>query len=188
MTVPWTPLLSLVFAECPGWLELRAFPSTARIFLRPDDDAGIARFVVQHQEQDCYFGVATRRDPHAAHPGALANCAHLGVLFADVDFKTTPEPDVRARLARLAPFGPAAIVASGGGWHLYFGLREPLVLPDEAPVAKTALRRLARTLGGDLSAAEPARILRLPGTVNFKPTYGTPRRVSLIESHGRTTV
>jgi hypothetical protein len=42
-----------------------------------------------------------------------------------------------------------------------------------------ALRRLARTLGGDLSAAEPARVLRVPGTTNFK-LYGTPRPVQLV--------
>jgi hypothetical protein len=176
---PWTSLFRRVFADCPGWLELRAFPSKARVFLPPDDDAGIAHFVRQHAEQDLYFGCASRRDPQTTHPGALANCEALGVLFCDIDFAVTPEAEVRRRLARLLPFVPCATVASGGGWHCYFALREPLLLRDDAPTAKRALRRLARTLGGDLSAAEPARILRIPGTTNFKAKYGAPRPVRL---------
>jgi len=39
------------------------------------------------------------------------------------------------------------------------------------------LRRLAGHLGGDLGSAEPAHILRVPGTWNFK--YAPPRPVAL---------
>jgi tetratricopeptide (TPR) repeat protein len=52
------------------------------------------------------------------------------------------------------------IVASGGGLHVYWQLKEPMVLPGDARAAKTLLRRLASYFGGDLASVEPARILR----------------------------
>lgn len=43
--------------------------------------------------------------------------------------------------------------------------------------AREVLRALARAVGGDLQAAEPARVLRLPGTLNHK--YDPPRAVTI---------
>jgi hypothetical protein len=175
MSGPHVALFSALFAGCDGLVELRALPSKARIFARPDATAVLEQFLSDHREENCYFGVATRRD---ATGGDLAHCLHLGALFADVDFKRTPEAGARDRLARLA-LPPSAVVHSGGGLHLYWCLREPVGLPDEAERAKALLRRLAFALGGDLAAAEPARVLRVPGTLNRKPEYGAPRPVAL---------
>jgi hypothetical protein len=121
------------------------------------------------------MGVATRRD---ASSGELKNCQHLGALFVDIDFKRTPEPAARERVARM-PLPPSAIVQSGGGLHVYWFLREPFLLPADGEYAKGLLRRLALALGGDSSSAEPAHILRVPGSTNYKPEYSSPRRVRL---------
>jgi pyruvate-formate lyase-activating enzyme len=106
----------------------------------------------------------------------FANCRHLPALFVDVDFKVVPEDEARARLAR-ARHPASAIIASGGGLHVYFRLPVPIDLRTDADRAKRLLRRLADELGGDRAAAEPARILRLPRTVNHK--YRPPRPVVL---------
>jgi len=164
-----------LFDGCAGLIEFRALPSKARAFFRPTDHTGIEGFLTENQHQDLYGGVATRRD---ASSGRLENCRHLGALFADIDFKTTPEPAARQGLARF-PLRPSAIIHSGGGLHCYWFLREPLELPDEVTHAKQLLRRLAVAVGGDLSAAEVARVLRVPGTWNRKPEYGTPRSVRI---------
>jgi len=165
-----------LFGPCDGVIELRAFPSATRCFAVLGDAGPGGQFIAQRSAaEDVYMGVATRRD---ASGGTLAHCQHLGALFVDVDFKTTPEAEIRARLEReLLP--PSAIVHSGGGLHCYWFLREPLAMPEEAARAKMLLRRLASYLGGDLAAAEPARILRVPGTWNRKADYGTPRPVRL---------
>jgi hypothetical protein len=157
-----------LFSPCGGVIELRALPSGGSCFVPLTDGERGAAFIAQQRDhRDLFFGVATRRD---ARSGALTNCQHLGALFVDADFKTTPEATVRERLAQcLLP--PSAIVHSGGGLHVYWLLREPMTLPAEAPVAKGLLRRLALVIGGDLTAAEPARILRVPGTWNHKPDY-----------------
>jgi hypothetical protein len=167
---------SALFAQCAGVIELRAFPSKARCFAGLGDGTRGGQFIAQRSaEEDVYLGVATRRD---ASGGALAHCRHLGALFVDVDFKTTPEAEIRARLAH-DPLPPSAIIHSGGGLHCYWFLREPLMLPTEAHRATALLRRLATHLGADLASAEPARILRVPGTWNHKPAYGTARPVRL---------
>ena len=61
---------------------------------------------------------------------------------------------------------------------MYWFLKEPAT-KDEIPRVEDALRRVARALDGDISAAEAARILRIPGTFNRKPEYGSPRPVEL---------
>lgn len=100
------------------------------------------------------------------------------MAFTDIDFSTTPEAEARVALGSF-PLHPTLIVASGGGLHAYWQLKEPLVLPDQADTAKTLLRRLALFFMGDLASAEPARILRVPGTWNRKSAYPTPRPVKL---------
>jgi hypothetical protein len=165
--------LTALHAGCEGVCELRALPSEARTFVPRGDEAAVTRFVTSHTNEDVYVGIATRRD---ASSGKLENCRHLGALFADIDFKSTSEREARQRLARF-PLAPSAVVQSGGGLHVYWWLREPLLLPDEAAHAKQLLRRLAAAVGGDLTAAEPARVLRVPGTRNYKPEYETPRLV-----------
>ncbi len=157
-------------ADSGGLLELRALPSKVQDFFSPCDFESIERFIVEHSHENVYFGVATRRD---CSSGALANCGALGALFVDID--STSAPEARARLYRF-PLKPSIVVASGGGLHGYYLLREPIDLqaPGEAERAKSLLRRLARALGGDLSAAEPARVLRVPDTWNHKYTPARP--------------
>ena len=68
----------------------------------------------------------------------------------------------------------------GLGLHCYWQLREPCDLRESGAVARAAsvLRRLCLHLGGDDRACDPARILRLPDTLNFK--YDAPRPVRLV--------
>jgi hypothetical protein len=162
---------------CEGLCEVRALPSAARLFVPLGDAERVDAFAARYAREDLYVAVATRCD---ASSGTLENCRHLGALFVDIDFKGTPEPAARAALERFL-FPAAARVQSGGGLHAYWLLREPLDLTTETEgtYAKQLLRRLAGALGGDPTAAEPARVLRLPGTFNHKPEYGTARPVVL---------
>ncbi len=180
MSAP-APFLRALFDGGDGMIELRALPSTSREFVHPAAPAAaVARFVQDHHDQDLYYGVALRRRPQAGQPprGALIDCVALPVLFTDLDFKVTAPDHAREALRRF-PLKPSAVVRSGGGVHLYWLLREPMELPADATTARGLLRRIARQLGGDLSAAEPARILRIPGTLNHK--YQPPRPVVLAQ-------
>ncbi len=162
-----------LFAGNQGLIEFRALPSKARVFCRIGDEVPIARFLAVHHAENVYFGVATRIN---ATGGSLKNCGALPALFVDLDFKQSSEPEARARL-QAYPLTPSFVVSSGGGLHAYWLLREPVDLQIGAARARNLLRRLALHLDADLSAAEPARVLRVPDTYNFK--YTPPRRVEL---------
>lgn len=159
--------------RCEGFIELRALPSRAHTFVRPGDLESVDNFALSHGHENVYLGIATRRD---ASRGDLLHCLHLPALFVDIDFKAVPKDNAHAAVKRFA-LRPSIAVRTGGGVHLYWLLREPMDLTAEAARAKDLLRRLAIDLGGDLGSAEPARILRLPGSSNHK--YMPPRPVVL---------
>ncbi len=81
-------------------------------------------------------------------------------------------------LAR-APLPPSSVVHSGGGLHAYWHLVEPLDAVTERERAESLLRRLAAYFTSDVYVAEVARVLRVPGTLNYKAKYGEPRPVVL---------
>lgn len=173
-----TAFFDALFSGCDGLVELRTLPPgggtlNGRAFLAPQDDDALTHFVGTHLNDHLYFGTATRC---TETNGTLENCAQLPALFVDLDFKHTPEATSRQRLAEC-PFAASAIVSSGGGLHAYWFLKEPLDLQDPTDRARAVslLRRLAHFLDADLQAAEPARVLRVPGSSNFK--YDPPRQV-----------
>ena len=159
--------------HCEGVVELRILPSKYQKYFYKDQS--IESSLTQYSKENIYFGVATRRD---SRNGTLENCQDLGALFVDLDFKTQSEEEAR-RILREFSFSPSLVIQSGGGLHVYWLLNEPLHIqdPQDCQKAKSYLRRLAIHLHGDLAAAEPARILRVPGTTNFK--YTPPRPVAI---------
>ncbi len=162
-----------------GYFDLRAISNggTVTRSVRHDDVDGVLAFAAEHRAQrNVYFGVAAR---DVENGRTLEDCLGLWAFFADVDFKDTPEAAARAKLASFA-LAPSAVVASGGGLHAYWFLNEPCYLVNEHGRAQATgiLRGLAQAVGGDLSSAEPAHILRLPGTLNLK-NPAAPRPVVL---------
>lgn len=115
---------------------------------------------------DLYVGVA----PRARQEGTRAAVERCHVVYVDAD-----EPAAVAALERHRP-APSMIVRSGTGAHGYWSLIEPVV-PDELEAAN---RRLAHALGADMHATDAARILRPPGTLNFKRSE--PASVTLAAS------
>ena len=153
-----------------GYRDLRAFrrgePPKTFSFVA-SNLAGVDEFADRNHDRDVFVGVAPRVNDKGRDTSA---CHNLHALFTDQDYKDSSEAEARARLAAF-PLPPSAVIASGGGLQSYWLLTEPLDIAQ----AKPLLRALAIALGADLAAAEPARILRLPGTRNYK--YTPPRDV-----------
>lgn len=130
-----------------------------------------------------YFGVALRT-PQAAivHKGTGAYCQTLPAVYVDADFKHLGEAETRRRLAAF-PLQPNIIVNSGGGLHPYWTMRPTLDLQtrEAYAFARDLLQRIALSVADivDTGVSEPARVLRIPGSFNFKPEYGEPRPVVL---------
>ena len=163
-------VLAALYEGCDGLVELRSLPSGLQSFFEPADLDGMAA-LVKGCGEDLYFGVATRRSDAS---GGLENCAHLPALFVDIDREG--EAIGTDNLDDL-PCPPSIVINSGGGLHAYWLLREPVDLSRERDEVYRLLRGLASAVGGDPAAAEPARILRIPNTVNRK--YSPARRVTV---------
>lgn len=135
--------------------------------------------------KDIYFALATFDDPQ---DGRTANNAlHVKSLFIDMDgyeTKRAAGEALNAFLVRtgLDKFGTPHVVASGGGIHCYWPLDEEATVAEWKPVAES-LKRLCKqeNLRIDMTVtADAARVLRIPGTFNFKPKYPEPRPVKLL--------
>ncbi len=154
------------------FMELRAIHVgggvRARTFVTTWKD--VEQFSIKYgRDAEIYFGVAPRIK--SGEGGGATNCRPPAALWIDAD-------DERAARAELAMFDldPSVIVRSGRGLHVYWMLRD---MPDDMDQIKLALRQLAKRLEGDMRSAEPAHVLRIPGTMNHK--YSPPRMVEIEE-------
>lgn len=143
-----------------------------------------------------YFGVNAR----AGRDDSKSGVRHCYAIFGDFDCpkNLAAEPAARSEWKRAAltrlhdlPLPPSAIVDSGGGFQAYWFLVRPLPLPEssdpyrgaEVTRAERPLKGLVR-LGADKAAAELARVLRLPDTLNHKSVYPDgPLPVVMVELH-----
>lgn len=114
-----------------------------------DDLAGLADYEFP-DDVNVYFGVALRQ--HGTKTPILWT-----TLYADVDEEFTP-PDTHPK--------PTVIIASGQGHHYYWALSRPFIDGEKEQV-RIYLKGLV-AYGADPAAAEPARLMRLPGTWNVK--------------------
>lgn len=144
-----------------------------------DISAVSARAAVLGVENDVYIACA----PRTRRFGGVDAIERVWCLWSDLD-----TADAVEQLASFEP-QPSIVIASGspGATHCWWALNAPL-----SPAhARAALRRLAHRLGGDMAAAEAARILRLPGTSNHKtdpPAAVTCTRLELDSFHAREIV
>jgi hypothetical protein len=177
-TKPFVEIVSALFNGDGGLVDLRAMRGdrcTLELYAA-DDHRGIANFLELFDDHNLFFGVASRRALGAG--GGADNLQSLGALFVDIDFKTSDEAEARARLAAF-PLAPTLQIASGGGLHVYWATRESFTFPADADAAGAWLRRLAATLGGDPSATDITRVLRVAGSANLRYS---PRRPVVVEA------
>ena len=138
---------------------------------------------------DSYFALATFTE----HSRKAEHAQFLRSFFIDLDCGPgKPYADQSAAAVALRAFltdttlPEPAVVNSGGGLHAYWPFTSDVPVSQWLPAAK-AFKALCVThkLGIDLSVtADAARILRVPGTHNYK--LSTPRPVQIV-SAGRPT-
>ena len=143
--------------------------------------------------RDVWFGLAPRLERLAAgRRGGKDDCVGITCVWVDIDIAGPNHKDVagilptleQAReLVRSFPLQPSIIVATGGGYHVYWLLDE-MVAGDDAAVllerwaATWAERAIERKVHVD-NVFDLARVLRMPGTLNHKNNGDTP--VDLIQ-------
>lgn len=188
-------LLSAVQAP-DGWLCLVGIkegvkPYQRLVETREDFDAEVARLL--DRQWNLYFGVAR----YATDANRLkTNVLNLKAFWLDIDCgpdKALPNPKTgkpkgyatqEEGLQALKDFCRAKnmpkpiLVSSGRGLHVYWPLKEAIARELWEPVA-AKLRTVCNEHGLHVDPAvfEVARILRVPGTLNFKDDPPTPVEV-----------
>jgi RepB DNA-primase from phage plasmid len=167
-------LCALVGNEPSGGLfEIRGKPAGGvmrRVGFVPIEEGARAATLITRAARvgDVWVGAAPRREVFRLRDhkrsGGLDAIERCWTLWVDAD---TPEA-----CAAVREHDPPAsmIVGSGSGVHAYFSVRRPLTPAD----AKRANRRLAYALGADLNACDGARVMRPPGTANWKTNPPAP--------------
>ena len=138
------------------------------------------------QREDCYFSVGLMERTINVHERARnEDIIAIPALWADIDIANPVHaadnlpPDYSAARSLLpGALDPTCIVFSGYGIHVYYQLREPLETrtQEERAQADDLLRRLqgiirknAAARGWHLdSVPDICRVLRVPGTYNYK--------------------
>lgn len=114
---------------------------------------------------------------------SIPDCGYLPGVWVDIDIAktgTTVEA-IRDWLATLA-FEPTALVWSGGGIHAYWCFKEPQLARACPPhlLGWASVMRTSCPVKLD-SVFDITRVLRLPGTMNYK--YTPPALVRVVELH-----
>lgn len=109
------------------------------------------------RKTDCYVGAAPRRRRN----GGASAIERVWTLWADCD-----GPEAVEALRAFTPAPSIVVRTSENGAHAWWPLHGQHPLTSEQ--ARRANRRLAYALGADMRATDPARILRVPGSLNFK--------------------
>jgi hypothetical protein len=136
------------------------------------------------QQRDVYFALATFNEPNNRE---AANAEYLRSLFIDMDGYANKRAAAEALNAFLEQtgldrFGTPWIVGSGGGLHCYWAFVKPVPVGLWKPAAER-FKRLCKKQGLTIDmtvTADAARVLRVPGTTNFKKKYAQPRPVKLL--------
>ncbi|MCI0587999.1 MAG: RepB family DNA primase, partial [Planctomycetes bacterium] len=167
----------LLFAGLDGFVEIRVkdpdSPPDARLAARAWIDAGelerapaaVGRLTAKYPGTNLYFGVAVRA---ARGRASKSDLAAAWVSWVDLDGCGEAELGERLAAAGLDGHPPSVVIWSGGGFHLYWLLREPIRLDEEGVARLEAINRgLCAAVRGDFRACDATRILRPPATVNY---------------------
>ena len=97
---------------------------------------------------------------------------HSRLAFVDADRSPLPAPGP----------SPTRIVESSPGNHHFFWVLSRPVSPTDLQNINKALTRM---VAGDKGGHSPAKLFRLPGTLNCKPSYEPPPLVRVVKHRGR---
>ena len=162
-----------------GHIEVRAIRGTAGKKAIQQDwfavadvaEAAARALAASEAGWDAYVGVLPRK----ARSGRKTDVYGAGWVWCDLDFK---EGEGAASLARLHGNAPTMLIASGGGVHCYWPLDRVTTFGgiQDARRFEQGLKRHAAQYDGDPAATDASRVLRVPGTLNYK--YNPPRKVA----------
>jgi hypothetical protein len=121
---------SMLFKDTNGYIELRPINLQGRVhdILFSKDIEGLVQHCFQlRKESNVYFGVTTRRDKGS---GKKENVLEVTAFWADMDFKDYGGEKALQGKLKTFPHLPSIVIHSGGGYHVYWLLKEPNRVED----------------------------------------------------------
>lgn len=174
-----------------GDIEIRVFPKEGypqNLFFNSESDAAEKAYDLCNQAIDVYFGT----NPRVDKGGKKDNVKYLCAFHADLDYgteghkKKSKYPDYESALYAIQqfPLQPTILVHTGGGFHCYWVLDNPLKVEDYGLETLEGINKgLSLALGAD-STHDIGHIFRVPGTYNFKNPE-RPRLAEVVSISGR---
>ncbi|MFN8113159.1 MAG: DNA-primase RepB domain-containing protein [Solirubrobacterales bacterium] len=170
--------LGLLFPQgSQGFTEIRAIAADGagakRTFIPLPELRDTAKVVGAWQgTRNVFVGVAAR----TREAGTKDAVGPVHVAWVDID-----DAGAGDSLKQFEP-APTLIVASGtpGHLHAYWALSDAV----EPSAIEEINRALAERLGGDPAVVDAARVMRVPGTLNFK--HDPPAEAQIVSSSGTT--
>jgi Domain of unknown function (DUF927) len=168
-----------------------------RAFKTIDEFVNFAGWAVQqHFYKDLFYCLSLQRDVTTSRSGkpkgkrTAAGAISLKSIWLDIDVgKKDGYPTLQEALRAVIDFVqrnklpmPSAMVASGGGLHVYW-ISNVALTPEEWRPYAEGLKALASSQFKSIDigvTTDPARILRVPGTFNHKEA--TPRPCYLLNT------
>lgn len=176
-------LLSVV-QPADGWYAVVGIKGDSKqqelVETREEFDDWVAHF--QRTKRNVFFGVAKYKDDSSR---AKPNVRTLKSFWLDIDCGPTKDyPTQEEGLDALKQFCGTVglprpiLVNSGRGLHVYWALKEEITREEWEPVAKR-LKEVCAAQGFhvDNNCFEVSRILRVPGTFNYKGEEPAPVHV-----------
>jgi hypothetical protein len=159
--------ISAIFAP-DDVIEFRMLPGAFSRWCKAGDfDSIWSKLVEDNRAQNVYFGPNPRTESGKKTDAdtKLARCVWVDIdNFDDLNF-------VLSVLSEASLPAPSFVIASGGGFHVYWMLDEPLEdLARWTRIQKGLIQRLKSNGLAQVDGAihNPSRIMRLPGTINQK--------------------
>ena len=156
-----------------GEIEIRTFKPTGQEFFSSPQEAAEWAYDLCNQGIDVYYGV----NPRTGQGGKKENVHYLTAFHAEIDYgqvghnKSPKYLTYEEALNTIQEFyfQPTLVVHSGGGFHCYWVLNDPLLVSDYGiDTLEQINKSLSLKLGGDAGTHDISRVLRIPGTFNFK--------------------
>ncbi len=130
----------------------------------------------QSKQANLYFGVGARK---SSDSGKKENIGYINSAWVDIDEKDSLRKADAIKLLNDWDFKPTYIIDSGHGIHAYWLLREPINDHEEFSQLEKINKRLVSKFAGDKNCTDYARVMRLPGSTNFK---AEPIEAKIIQS------
>ncbi len=183
--VPW-PVPGAAGVINMHWTSPRHAGMSGRPFNQLSDFLAMVPWCNSHSAwvKDVYFCLSQQAKTGVTGNGKVraarssVDALFLKAIWLDVDGNKPDKgyPTLKEALAAVVAFvdatpmpSPTALVCSGRGWHVYWISDKPLTQEEWRPYAEGLWSLVQkRGLKADAITTDAARVLRVPGTYNFK--------------------